>query len=435
MKVIAKHSQLSGAITVPGSKSHTIRACLFSGLAKGISHVYNPLPSEDCLSAVRLIRSFGCKVDIKPREWVIEGIGAPWPQPGFVVDVGDSGTLLSFATGIAGTLPGYSVITGDASICKRPIKDLLEGLKQAGAEAFTTRESVDAPPAIIKGPIHAATVKEKGILSQHVSGMLMAGALTPGKTRIALSEPKEIPFVMMTVEWLESVGIHVNYDHEKHMWYEISGPNTFPTIDRTIPSDWEGVAFPVVAALLTGSEITVEHVDVTSSQGDKAIINVLASMGADIDLDVRKEHLIVHPSSHFHGITVSLSDFPDALPALSVFASFAKGDTKFTDIGVCRLKESDRIELMHKELGKLGVPCDEGPDYLVVHGTEGKGIHGGVVESYGDHRIAMAFACMGLALRHNETLTINNAECCAVSFPHFFETMNKIHAGFEIVGV
>lgn len=432
MQVVASKASLTGSITVPGSKSHTIRACLFAGLAHGTSHIYNPVASEDCLSAVKMIRNFGCSVDMRNNEWIVKGIGSKWPQPSFVIDVGNSGTLLSFSAGIAATLHGYSVITGDASICKRPLEDELQGFRQLGAKAFATRKGIDAPPVIIEGPIRSGLVRLKGTLSQHVSGTLMAAALTEGITRIELSDPGEIPFVKMTVGWLESLGVHVEYDHENYVWYEITGPNTFLPFDKTIPSDWESVAFPVVAGILTHSEIVIDNIDMSSTQGDKAIIDLLNEMGAHIETDTANARLIVHPTNELHGITASLSDFPDALPVLSIAAAFAHGRSQFTNIGVCRLKETDRITLMRKELSKLGVICTEGTDYLEVNGMGGQGIHGGGIESYDDHRIAMAFAVCGLALPPEYAIVINNAECCSVSFPHFYESMNGIGAGYKI---
>jgi len=429
MNVTTRPSSIHGEITVPGSKSHTIRACLFAALGTGTSIIENPLPSADCLSALRTVEQFGAKVTKKPNQWIIEGIGTKWPQPGFVIDVGDSGTLLHFITGIVATIEGYSVITGDKSICKRPIEQQLLGLRQLGAEAFTSRKNMDAPPIIIKGPIHAGCARIEGKLSQHVSGILMAGALTQGTTRIELSNPKEIPFVKMTIDWLASVGIKVRYDQERLRWLEIDGPNNFPSINRAIPSDWEGVAFPLAAAMLTSSKLTITHLDCSGSQGDAAIVDIFKQMGGNITIDPSTSSLTVQGGKPLHGVTVNCSDFPDALPMLSVVAAFAQGTSCFTDIGVCRLKESDRITLMKKELEKLGAEIIEGPDFMEIHG--GRPLHGGVVESYDDHRIAMAMAVCGMAL-HQGNVTVKDAECCAVSFPGFFEVMNNIGAAFVL---
>lgn len=418
-------------MSVPGSKSHTIRACIFAALSTGESHIVNPLPSADCLSALKVISDFGAKVRKGDNEWIVKGIGAHWKIPGFVVDVGDSGTLLCFVTGLAGTIPGYTVITGDKSICTRPIGQELSGLRQLGAQAFTTRDGIDAPPVIVKGPIHSGTARIEGKLSQHVSGLLLAGALTEGRTRIEPVDPKEIPFVKMTIDWLGSVGVKVSYDTEKLSWLEVEGPNVFPPINRAIPSDWEGVAFPLAAAILTHSTLRIDHIDCSGSQGDEAIVSVLQDMGADITLDKEQECLIVKGGAKLHGISVDCGNFPDALPILCVVAAFAEGTSRFTDIGVCRLKETDRITLMRTELEKLGAEVIEGPDFMEVHG--GKPLHGAIVDSYDDHRIAMALAVCGMALGKDEHIVVNDAECCAVSFPEFYKTMNAVGAAFETI--
>jgi len=160
-------------------------------------------------------------------------------------------------------------------------------------------------------------------------------------------------------------------------------------------------------------------------------------MGADIVLDRHREVLVVNGTGvgtvALRGGTFNCAGFPDAVPSLAVAACFARGDTVLTDIGVCRLKETDRITLMREELAKLGASLDEGPDYLVIHGTGGNGLHGGEVESHDDHRIAMALAVAGLAIE-GAGVTVHEAECCAVSFPQFYDTMNGIGAGFVCFG-
>ncbi len=430
MKIKTTATQISGSLSVPGSKSHTIRAGLFAALAEGESKIINPLPSADCLSCMRVIQDLGAKVRFTDEGWFVTGIAGNLKQPSCVLDVGNSGTLLHFLTGIVSTIRGWAVITGDKSICTRPINDQLAALRQLGAQAFTTRDTVNAPPVILKGPVHCGTVVMEGELSQHVSGLLMAGALTSGKTRIELTRPKEIPFVKMTIDWLRSVGIDVAYDKENLSWLEIEGPKKFRRFERAIPSDWEGIAFPLAAAILTGSTLRIDHIDCSGSQGDEAIVDVLRRMGADIVVDKVNECLTVKGGTALHGITATCSDFPDALPVLSVVAAFAQGVSRFTDIGVCRLKESDRITLMKRELEKLGAELLEGPDFLEIHG--GLPLHGGVVESYDDHRIAMAMAVCGMAITDGSVI-VNDAECCSVSFPGFYEIMNKVGARFEML--
>ena len=164
-------------------------------------------------------------------------------------------------------------------------------------------------------------------------------------------------------------------------------------------------------------------------------------MGADITLDKEKLTLTAKQSRHSGNHTINCAGFPDAVPALSVIACFNEGTTKIEYIGVCRRKETDRIEVMKSELTKLCAEVEEGDDYIIIHGhapltNDGKAnpefvLHGGTVESFHDHRVAMALACMGLGLPEGEEIIIKDAECCAVSFPNFFEAMNGIGAEFR----
>lgn len=435
MHVTASRHSLSGTVSVPGSKSHTIRAVILASLSSGnVSVIRNPLPSADCLSCMEAVRAFGAETSIEPGVWTVRAPAGGFRLPPRVVDVGNSGSVLYFMTPVAATLSGWTVMTGDASICTRPIQGLLNALKQLGADGFTTRPHVDAPPAVVRGPFRAGHVELEGNLSQYVSGILIAASRISGTTIVDLRAPKEKPFLKMTCDWLKSVGVSVVYN-ESLDHFEVSGPAVPCSFDRTIPSDWEGVAFPLVAAVITGSCIEIANVDCTGSQGDEAIVSILQSMGADIELDRERETLVVNGKRdaaapvRLTGGTFNCAGFPDAVPSLAVAACFAEGDTVLTDIGVCRLKETDRIALMRTELSRLGASVEEGPDFLVVHGQGGKNMHGGDVESYDDHRIAMALAVLGLALPEG-AVRVAQAECCAVSFPRFFEVMNGLGAGF-----
>lgn len=462
MNCTTHHSTLSGAISVPGSKSHTIRACLLAAMAEGTSFIRNPLPSADCLSAARCIAEIGANVEMSFDNslWTVHGAGKNVHLPSNVVDVGNSGSVLYFLTPIAATFPGWSIFTGDESIRTRPVGHLAQALEQLGAKTYISRPDVDAPPLLVQGPISAGKIVTDGRLSQYISGLMMAASRMTGSLEIELTDPKEVPYLDMTKMWLESLGIPVQMSADyKHI--VVGGPHSIAAFDRTIPSDWEAVAFPLVAAILTDSCITIQHIDGSGSQGDEAIVAVLQSVGACIDWNKEREELVVyggtHAQKHFpakngvagrlstehlpnKALRINCSGFPDAVPALSVAACFIEGTTIIEDIGVCRKKETDRIEVMKSELTKLGATVEEGPDYLVIHGhspltADGKPnpefiLHGGVVESYDDHRVAMSLAVMGLALK--DEIIVKDAECCAVSFPDFFQAMEGIGAEFTL---
>lgn len=449
MNIIARHTELSGHIHVPGSKSHTIRALLFASLAEGTSCIRNPLGGADCISASRAVPLFGATCDTSdPAAWVVEGAGKNAHLPSDVVNVGDSGSLLYFMSPVAATFEGWSVFTGDESIRTRPVMHVVSALRQLGAEAYISRPEKNAPPLLIKGPLRPnSTVVTDGRLSQYISGIMMAASRLEGTTKIELTDPKEVPFLNMTRLWLESLGVRLEISSDyKHI--AVHGPVALKAFDRAVPSDWEAVAFPLVAALIADGGITIDNIDNSGSQGDSAIVDVLKSLGGNITNDTEKNCLRVKksrlsaerlPGGELH---VNLSGYPDAICALAVAGCFTEGTLVLEDIGVCRKKETDRIDVMQAELRKLGAEVESGEDWLSVHGhapltADGSKnpqfvLHGGEVESYDDHRVAMAFACLGLGLPRGESVTVRNAECCAVSFPDFYQTMNTIRAGFSV---
>ena len=441
MKAVAKKSVLSGHITVPGSKSHTIRALILAAMADGTSHISNPLPSNDCLSTAAAVRKVGAEVDFGEGEnsgvWTVRGAGAGLHLPADQIDVGNSGSLMYFLCPVLSTLKGDCTFTGDESICRRPVNHLVDALCQLGANAKCINGGI-TPPFSFCGPIDVnKKLVTEGALSQYISGFMMAASRLNGTLEMELWNPKETPYLTMTKLWLESVGVPVKISDDFKK-ISVTGPVPFKAFDKTVPSDWEGVAFPLVAALISGSEITIDNVDGSGSQGDDKIVEVLQSVGADIEWLRDEEKLIVRGGKKLttdslpdKELRVEMSAFPDAICALAVAACFMEGKVVFTDIDICRKKETDRIVAMTSELTKLGAHIVDEGNQLVVYGDGGKSLHGGEVESFKDHRIVMSLACLGLGLGDGESVVVNDAEWCSVTFPHFFEVMNEIGAGFE----
>jgi len=449
MKIISSNSKLSGHISVPGSKSHTIRALLLASMAEGVSHISNPLPSADCLSTSKAIPLIGAKVDLGTDVWTVTGAGKNIHLPDNVVDVGDSGSLLYFLSPIAATFEGWSVFTGDESIRRRPVYHVVDALKQLGAEAYITQPGSKSCPMVIKGPISAKNkiVTEGAVSSQYISGLMMSGILMEGTLDITLTDPKETPYLTMTQKWLESVGVPCSISEDyKHI--TVTGPVSLKAFDKTIPSDWEGVAFPLIAGLITDSSIIIDNIDGSGTQGDDKIVEVLQSVGADIVWDKAAQTLEVKGGKRLSTenlsdkiLHVNISPFPDAVCAIASIACFIEGTTIIEDAAVCRRKETDRLKVLNQNLTALGAEIEEEEDRLIIHGhspltSDGKPnpefkLHGAEVESYDDHRIAMSMACFGLGLKEGEKVIVRDAECCAVSFPDFYNVMNNINAGFS----
>lgn len=464
MKIKSFKNNLSGSVRVPGSKSHTIRALLLAAMANGSSYIKNPLPSADCLSTMKALPHFGAEVEIKKGdtpssdEWIVKGAGPSFHLSDDVIDVGNSGSLLYFLSPIAATFDGWSVFTGDASIRKRPVFHVVDALKQLGAQAYTRTPEEKGCPLIIKGPISSEKkVTTTGdISSQYISGLMMSAIRMKGILQIDLTDPKETPYLLMTQDWLKKVGVECSISEDfKHI--EVKGGAQLKSFDTNIPSDWEAVAFPLLAAIISDSQIVIEGIDSSASQGDQEIVSVFQKIGADITWNKDECRLYVKglkkskdglgrlttenlPGNELH---VAMSPFPDAICALAVAACFTEGTTILEDAAVCRRKETDRIKVLKCELEKLGAQIEEGEDFMIIHGhspylKDGSSnpafsLHGGQVESYDDHRVAMSLACLGLGLKDGESVTVNNAQCAWVSFPDFYKVMNGIGAVFSEV--
>nr|MCR5172131.1 3-phosphoshikimate 1-carboxyvinyltransferase [Treponema sp.] len=393
-----KHN-LSGHISVPGSKSHTIRALILASLAEGKSTIRNPLPSADCLSTAKAVPLIGAEIDLNLDQegepgtrWCVEGAGGKVHLPSDVVDVGNSGSLLYFLSPIAACFDGISIFTGDSSIRKRPVEHVADALKQLGARAELAIPGHNGCPLVVKGPVHAGTVKTAGeVSSQYISGLMMSALLMNGTLIIQLSNPKETPYLTMTQKWLEKVGIDCKISADfKNI--SVTGPAHFKGFDQVIPADWEGVAFPLIAALMTDSDITIDDVDGSGTQGDDAIVAVLQSVGADIEWDKTACSLRVRGGKcarNGHGrlstkdlpngeLRVKMSPFPDAICALAVISLFIEGKVILEDAECCRRKETDRLKVLTIELKKLGADITELPDALIIKG--GAKLKGGIVE-------------------------------------------------------
>ena len=431
MYSISKRCSLRGEITVPGSKSHTIRAVLLAAMAEGTSVIHNPLPSQDCLSAVKAARAFGAKLTEEKDRWIISGTGGKLSLPDDILDCGNSGTTTIFVMSMAALCEGYTVITGDYQIRRRPVIQLVNALNELGAQAFLTRPGIEAPPALVKGIMGGGTAHFSGFNSQVISSVLLSASLARNDTVIEVEKPLEKPYLQMTIDWMKKYGVELKTRSSDYTHFEIGGGKTYQAVEAVVPADWSGVAFPLVAAVCTPSELTISGVDFNDAQGDKIVVDHLVSMGAGITKDTAGGRLLVRGGKPLKGgAVINLNDIPDSLPALSAAACFAEGDTVFTGLAHVRVKETDRVAVMEGELSKIGAKVETTGDSMIIHGEGGKNLKGADVESHDDHRIAMAMAAAGLFSAGE--MRVKDAECASVSFPGFFDLMNRAGAAIEL---
>lgn len=399
-------------ISVPPSKSHTLRAILFGSLAFGTTIIRNYLPSPDTEAMIRACRALGAVIEVFPDHLVIQGQGI---QPaGDVIDADNSGQVLRFVGAVASLLPTYTVITGDASIRqRRPVKPLLEGLQQWGAMAVSMKDN-DHAPIIVKGPLKGGTALIEGADSQPVSGLLIAAAFARAKTELFVTNPGEKPWVGLTLSWFDRLGIA--YKQDAFEKYVLEGGSRIEGFDYTVPGDWSSAAYPIAAALVTDAEVTVTNVDFNDAQGDKELIAALEKMGAKI---TRVEKgVIIHAGSELKGTKIDVNAFIDAVPILAVLGCFAEGQTEIVGGAIARKKESDRIAAIVAELRKMGARIEEREDGFIVEHSQLKGTY---VQSYADHRMAMSLAVAALGAQ-GETY-IQGTECVQKSYPGFFAAL------------
>ncbi len=419
MKFVVQPSQLSGSVRVPGSKSHTIRASVIAALAEGESELREPLDSLDTRSCVGVCRALGAAIQLG-ETWRVAGTGGDLACPEDVIDVGNSGTTLRIGLTLAALGRGWTVFTGDEQIRVRPAGPLLEALRGLGAEAVSTRGNGCAP-VLVRGPLRGGTVRIACPTSQYLTSLLIGSPLAEGDVEIEVTELNETPYVEMTLGWLDSQGIRC--EREGLRRFRIPGGQSYRAFNTAIPADFSSATFFAVAAAITGSEVTLGGLDRQDTQGDKAALDVLAAMGAEVDWG---DDGVTVRGGELRGGEFDLNAIPDALPALAVTACFAQGETRLTNVPQARIKETDRIRAMREELMKMGARVEELPEGLVLHGG---GLNGATVHGRADHRVVMALAVAGTAAE-GET-EVETAEAAAVTFPSFVDLMTELGARIE----
>lgn len=418
---LIKPSSIQGEITIPPSKSHTLRAILFGALGDGKSTIRNYLPSTDTTAMIEACRLFGAMMDVFPDRIEIEGINGQIKYTEDVIHAGNSGIVLRFCAALGALSPHPIVVTGDHSIRhQRPAKPLIDALDQLGVHVTSMRGDGFAP-LIIQGPIlHQQTVLD-GEDSQPVSALLIACSFADRPIEIKVKNPGEKAWVRLTLDWLDR--LKIRYENDSFETYKLFGNASYKGFDYVVPGDFSSAAFPLAAALVTQSEITLKNIDVTDIQGDKEIIDVFRNMGAEIEVDAEGKTLKVKKATTLSGVTVDINNFIDAITILAVVACYADGETVIKNGAIARQKECNRIQSIATELRKMGANIEETEDGLKIKKSS---LLGAQLNSYHDHRMVMSLAVAGMGAR-GET-TICNPECTTKTFPTFLKDFQALGA-------
>ena len=416
--------QLKGSLTVPSSKSHTMRALLFAAMADGKSVIKNALMSADTYKMMAACQSFGAAVQQIEQTIVVEGIKGQLQGACDIIDAGNSGLILRFCAALSANGHRPVVITGDHSIkYLRPMKSLIEGMEQLGASAISIKGDQFAP-LIVQGPLKHSYAIVDGEDSQFVSALLIAAAFAPHPITLKVQNAGEKPWVALTLDWFQRLAIF--YQNKEYTEYYMRGNSIYPGFTYRVPGDFSSAAFPIAAALITGSELTIFNLDLQDCQGDKVLLSLFEQMGAQLIYDSKTSCLKVEKEAQLLGIEIDVNDCIDALPILAVVACFAKGVTKIRNGKVARSKESDRISAMFQELLKMGAQIKEEVDGLTIMGST---LNGAFVESHQDHRVAMALAIAAMGAK-GKTM-IDGIDCIAKSYPNFVADLQLIGAKMQ----
>jgi len=394
-------------------------------MAKGVSQIRGYLHSPDTTAMVKALRLLGSVVDVSDEKLAVDGTAGHLQSAEDVIDCGNSGQVLRFIGALAALMPHYVILTGDKSIRhNRPVLPLLDGLNQLGALAVSSRGDGFAP-IIVRGPITREKAKIVSPDSQPVSGLLMAGAFAPHPIELYVENPGEKPWIGLTLHWFDK--FRIPYANERFERYAMKGQAKIDRFDYTVPGDFSSAAFPIAAALLTHSELTLSPIDMDDPQGDKAIIPLLKQMGARFEIDPARKTLTVKKGGSLKGMRIDCNDFIDALPILAVIGCFAEGETQIVGAAIARSKESDRIRCIAEELKKMGGDLEERPDGLLIRPAKLKGAK---VQTHHDHRLVLALSVAAMAAHSGESV-IEGAAAAEKTYPGFLKDFKAVGADIE----
>jgi 3-phosphoshikimate 1-carboxyvinyltransferase len=420
--------RLRGTIAVPGDKSISHRAAMLNALADGEATVQNFLAGEDCLSTLSVLRALGVESSLDtgvpaPVLW-IRGVGLHGlREAADVLDCGNSGTTMRLMSGILAGQPFHSILSGDASLRTRPMARVAAPLREMGAR-FDGRDGGRLAPLSIRGgDLHGIRYRMPVASAQVKSSVLLAGLFAAGETIV---EEQELTRDH-TERMLAAMGANIGREGPA---VRLTPGATLQPLSMRVPNDISAAAFWMVAASIhPDAEIHLTGVGMNPTR--TGIIDVLRSMGADLSIEEERQVAgepvadIVVRSSRLHGTRIDgqyLLSAIDEVPVLAVAAAFATGTTEICDASELRVKESDRLATTVSELTALGVDVTEHPDGMTIEG--GSGVRGGDVQSFGDHRLAMALAAAALA--GTGDVRIADAEAVAVSYPAFWEHLEQL---------
>jgi 3-phosphoshikimate 1-carboxyvinyltransferase len=420
IEIVPTTRPLAATIRSPGSKSITNRAMLIAALARGRSVISGALLSDDTQRMAEALRALGFAVQIEEadRRIVVEGQGGVIPANAARLDAGNAGTAMRFLAGLVTLGRGRYRIDGSLRMRQRPIGSLLDALNGLGAHAIS--ENGDGCPPIVIDTSDAACAGgevtiDASLSSQFVSALLMPAPLWRAGLCLTVIGETARPFIAMTLRLMEVWGASNSMTGDV---ITIAGGQSYRAMDFAVEPDATAASYFAAAAAMVGGTVTIAGLRKDSVQGDIGFLAILETMGTRVEWS--SDGVAITGTGNLRGIDIAMNAMPDVVPTLAAIAPFASSPTRIRSVGFIRHHESDRIRAIATELRRLGATVEEFDDGLAIAPSR---LHAATIETYEDHRIAMAFAVVGLKV---PGVRIKNPGCVAKTYPEFFRDLDKL---------
>lgn len=413
---------IDAIVKVPGSKSYTNRALIMAALADGRSTIANALFSDDTKYMASSLNVLGIPVEEQQdvNKFIVHGKGGAIPARQANLFVGNAGTAMRFLTAMLTLGNGVYEIDGVMRMRQRPIQDLLDGLRQLGADVIS-KHNDGCPPVIIRGKgLNGGVAVVKGDLSsQYFSALLMTAPYAKRDTVIEVKGSLVSKrYVDMTIALMSQFG--VNVENKDYKMFLAKSGQRYKAANYVVEGDASAASYFFAAAAITGGKVRVVGIGNDSLQGDIHFVNVLKSMGCKITMG---SNWIEVQGDTLHGVDVDMGDMPDVVQTLAAVSVFARGKTRVRNVKNMRIKETDRIAAVVNELRKMGISAVEYEDGFEIEPSPPRPAE---IETYDDHRMAMSFALIGL---RSKGISIKNPECVSKTFPDYFQRLEALRGG------
>lgn len=417
IEVIPLEKPVTAAIEIPGSKSYTNRALVMAALTRGQVTLDHPLYSEDTEAMIGCLRTLGIRIETAPDRIIVHDDLSMVQDKSYELFAKDSGTTIRFMLAMLCLAPGTKVIRGNARLNERPIKDLVDALRHLGAKIDYLEKEGQAPLKIHSSTLNLGSevTIDAAMSSQFISALLMIAPFMDGLHMRLRGELISRPYVDMTIRAMREWGIDVQQKDGEGFY--ISAKQRYQQSRYQIEGDYSSAGYFFAIAALTQSTMTIKNLNTHSGQADRKFLHILERMGNKL---IKTDDGITIVGKQVLPISLNMEDCPDQVQTMAVLAAFAQGVTTISGVRSLRLKETERVLALKNELAKMGIKSEDTHDTLTIYGGNPCGA---TIDTYGDHRMAMAFAVAGTKL---PGMRIRHPEVVNKTFPTFWDKLRTL---------